>query len=211
MTTISSNSKVAYIYDSATDTWYPTAGLASTSANYSWTGTHNFSSSVSFNSVLLAKAGVNNFQNPAARDVAIPSPVASGTVVFIRQNAAGDTINQIQYHSGGTWINYDSIIIDEETLSYTLKAFDVSKMIKMNSSSNLEFLIPANSVENIPVGSRVEVMRYGSGEVTILPVSGSGVVVRSKNNNTKISTQYSGAMLTKIGTNEWHLIGDLKA
>jgi hypothetical protein len=210
MTTISSNSKVAYIYDEATDTWYPTAGLASTSANYSWTGTHNFSSSVSFNSVLLAKAGVNNFQNPTARNAAITSPT-NGLVAFVRQDDSGNTIHQIQYYSRATLINYDSIIIEEETLSYTVKAFDVNKMIKMNSSSNLEFLIPANSVESIPVGSRIEVIRYGSGEVTIIPVSGSGVVVRSKNNNTKISTQYSGAMLTKIGTNEWHLIGDLKA
>jgi hypothetical protein len=84
-------------------------------------------------------------------------------------------------------------------------------MIRMNSSSNLELIIPANSVAAIPEGARIEVIRYGSGEVSIVAASGSGVTIRSKNNNAKISTQYSGAMLTKIGTNEWHLLGDLKA
>jgi hypothetical protein len=211
MANISSSSKVAYIYDSATDTWYPTAGLASTSADYDWTGNHNFSSSVSFDSVLLAKAGVNNFQNPAARDLAIPAPVASGTVVFVRQNDLGDTINQIQYYSNNSWVDYNNVSIDEKTLSYTITSSDVNKMIRMNSSSNLELIIPANSVAAIPEGARIEVIRYGSGEVSIVAASGSGVTIRSKNNNAKISTQYSGAMLTKIGTNEWHLLGDLKA
>jgi hypothetical protein len=210
MTTISSSSKVAYIYDSATDTWYPTAGLASTSADYSWSGNHSFSSPVTFDSVISAKAGVNNFQNPAARDAAIASPT-NGIVAFIRQDANGNTINQIQYYSGGTWLNYSNIIIDEKTLSYTITLADANKMIRMNSSSNLELLIPANSSVALPIGSRIEVMRYGSGEVSIVAVSGSGVTIRSKSNNAKISTQYSGAMLTKIGTNEWHLIGDLKA
>jgi hypothetical protein len=96
-------------------------------------------------------------------------------------------------------------------LSYTITVADANKMIRMNSSSNLELLIPANSSVALPIGARLEVMRYGSGEVSIAAVSGSGVTIRSKNNNAKISTQYSGAMLTKIGTNEWHLIGDLKA
>jgi len=210
MTTFSSSSKVAYIYDSATDTWYPTAGLASTSANYSWTGTHDFSLGVSFDSVVSAKAGVNNFQNPAARDAAITSPT-NGIVAFIRQDANANVINQIQYYHNGAWVDYKNISIDEKTLSYTITAADANKMIRMNSSSNLELLIPANSSAAIPIGARIEVMRYGSGEVSIVIVSGSGVTIRSKNNNARISTQYSGAMLTKIGTNEWHLIGDLKA
>jgi hypothetical protein len=84
-------------------------------------------------------------------------------------------------------------------------------MIKVNSSSNLEVLIAAESSVAFPIGSRLEIFRAGTGEVTVASVSGAGVTIRSKNNNAKISTQYSGAMLTKIGSNEWHLIGDLKA
>lgn len=215
MTTISSNSKVAYIYDSATDTWYPTAGIASTSANYSWTGAHSFGStttfqnSVTFENVLNAKAGINNFQNPAARDAAITSPT-NGVVVFVRNDANGNQINQIQYYFNGFWISY-GVTIDEKTISYTIALNDVNKLIKVNSSSNLEVLIPVHSSVNFPIGSRLEIYRAGTGEVTIAAVSGSGVVVRSKLNNNRISTQYSGAMITKIGTDEWHLIGDLKA
>jgi hypothetical protein len=210
MTTISSSSKVAYIYDEATDTWYPTAGLASTSANYSWTGIHNFSETVSFAESIVAKNGVNNFLNPTARNAAITSP-SNGIVVFIRQNDNGDVINQVQYYDSGFWIPAMLTFIDEKTASYTLTLPDNGKLIKVNSTSNLEITIPAQASAAFPIGSRLEVMRYGTGEVSIVAASGSGVTIRSKNNNKKISVQYSGAMLTKIGSDEWHLIGDLKA
>jgi hypothetical protein len=209
MATISSNAKVGYIYQD--NTWYPIAGgTVNTAATFGWTGAHSFGATVSFSEVVQAKAGVNNFQNPTARDASITSP-SNGIVVFIRQNNNGDVINQIQYYHSGTWINYGNVEIDEKTSSYTIALKDVDKMIKINSSSNLELLIPAEASVNFPIGSRLEVIRAGTGDVTIASVSGAGVTIRSKNNNAKISTQYSGAMLTKIGSNEWHLIGDLKA
>lgn len=208
MSTISSSAKVGYIYDEATDTWYPVAGLASTSTNYSWTGTHSFGASVTFENVLNAKAGINNFQNPAARNAAIPSPTP-GIVVFVRQDENSNTINQIQYYSGSSWVNYNTVKIRTETASYIIGLEDVDKLIKIDSSSNLTVTIPPASSANFPEGSRLEIYRAGTGEVTIVP--GASVTIRSKLNNTRISTQYSGAMITKIGTNEWHLIGDLKA
>jgi hypothetical protein len=205
---ISNTPRPAYIYKDGT--WYPISSPVNTAANYDWTGDHDFSASVSFEEVLQAKAGVNNFQNPAARDAAITSP-SNGIVVFVRQDAFGNTLNQIQYYSGSAWINYNNIVINEKTASYTIALHDVDKLIRVNSTSNLEVTIPVESSANFPIGSRVEIMRYGTGEVSIIAASGSGVTVRSKYNNNKISVQYSGAMLTKIGSNEWHLIGDLKA
>lgn len=211
MASISSDSKVAYIYDVTTDTWYPTAGLASTSADYSWTGDHTFQSPVTFNDIVAAKAGINNFQNPAERDSALSTTPPNGVVAFVRQDGNGNVINQIQYYSSGAWVDYNSVTVDEKTVSYTIAKKDSNKLIKMNGSSNLELIIPSNAVEAFPIGSRIEVFRAGSGEVSIVAALGSGVTIRSKNNNSKISTQYSGAMITKIGTDEWHLIGDLKA
>ena len=207
MATISSNAKVGYIYQD--NTWYPIAGgTVNTAATFGWTGAHSFGAAVSFSEVVQAKAGVNNFQNPTARDASITSP-SNGIVVFVRQNNNGDVINQIQYYHSGSWVNYGNVEIDEKTSSYTIALKDVDKMIKMNSSSNLTLTIPPESSVNFPIGSRLEVYRAGTGEVTFAP--GASVDIRSKLNNTKIAIQYSGAMLTKIGSNEWHLIGDLKA
>lgn len=211
MTTISSTPKVGYIYDADSDTWYPlTAGLASSSADYAWTGDHNFSSSVSFNSVVSAKAGINNFQNAAARDAAIPTP-SNGVVCFIREDSSGNAINQLFYYSitASRWISVSDTQILSKTATYELGLSNSGKTITLNSASNTYLDIPSNSRVAFPVGSRLEVIRLGSGEVEFR--EGSGVTIRSKNSNKKLSLPNTGATVIKIDTNEWLIIGDLKA
>jgi hypothetical protein len=104
MASLSSSSKTSYIYDQQTDTWYPLSGIANTAANYVWSGTHRFDSATTFYSSLIARAGLNNFQNPAARDAAIPSPT-NGIVCFVRQNSTGTQINELQYYFNSGWVN----------------------------------------------------------------------------------------------------------
>jgi hypothetical protein len=103
MATLSTSPKTSYIYDQQTDTWYPLAGIANTAANYVWNGTHSFDSATTFYASVIARAGINNFQNPAARDAAIPTPT-NGIVCFVRQDASGTQINQLQYFFNG-WVN----------------------------------------------------------------------------------------------------------
>jgi hypothetical protein len=195
--TISNTPRPAYIYDAETETWYPISSPVNTAANYDWSGSHVFASPVSFDVVLKAKAGVNNFQNPAARDAAIQSP-ANGTVVFVRQDANANTINQIQYYFGGAWVNYNNIKINEQTSNYTIQLHDADKLIKINSSSTLEVRVPSNSVTAFPIGTRIEIGRYGTGEVSVIPVSGSDAVVRALSNSYIIPGQYGTATITKI-------------
>lgn len=88
--------KIAYAYDADTDTWYAILGKASTSANYVWTGSHGFESTV------IASSKFNCFLNPAARTSAIPNP-SIGLITFIQQNAGGDTVNLFEYWNGSEW------------------------------------------------------------------------------------------------------------
>lgn len=209
MSTISNNAKVAYIYDQATDTWHPVAGLVNTSANYQWSGSNTFSSSVSFEDVVTAKAGVNNFLNPTARDSAITAPT-NGIVAFVRQDDAGNQINQIQYYYNGSWrfVN-DATKLLSQTSNYTLSYSDVGNTVIIDAATNTEVTVPPNSTTAFIIGQRLEIIRAGTGEVDI--VEGSGVTIRSKNSNLRIAAQYSGAVLIKTDTNTWLLIGDLTA
>ena len=59
-----------------------------------------------------------------------------------------------------------------------------------------------------PIGTRIDILQYGAGPVT---VGGSGVTIRSSGSKLKLAGQYSGATLWKRGTNEWVLIGDITA
>lgn len=95
--------KPGYIYSESDDTWYELSGKADTAGSYEWSGTHNHLSSFTTSDVFVAKKGINNYLNPAARNAAIPVPV-SGTLAFVRQDSIGNTINQLQYYSGSAWV-----------------------------------------------------------------------------------------------------------
>jgi hypothetical protein len=101
-TVFDSDGKAAYVYNVADDTWYQVSGKTDISGTFEWTGLHTHLSNFTTAEASVAKKGTNNFLNPAARDVAIPSPVA-GTICLIRQNAGGTTINEIQYYDGSAW------------------------------------------------------------------------------------------------------------
>jgi hypothetical protein len=97
------NGKPGYIYNEADDTWYELSGKTDTAGTYEWSGNHTHLSTVTIIDHLIAKKGINNYLNPAARDADISSPVA-GTIAFLRQNSTGDSINQLQYYNGSTWV-----------------------------------------------------------------------------------------------------------
>jgi hypothetical protein len=209
MATINSDGKVAYIYNSSNQTWYALGGAVNTNAEYTWTADQEFGAVVTFDTVANAKAGVNNFQNPTARDTAISSPT-NGIVCFVRQNNNGDVINQIQYYHNGEWRYYGDATDLVTTLSnYTIAKTDAGKTLNVDSSSDVIITVPLNSSVPFIKGQKVEVVRNGSGNVTFQ--GASGVTINSKFMNKKIAAQYSGAILVKIDTNTWLLIGDLTA
>lgn len=204
MATVSTNGKVAYIYDEPTDTWYPVAGNVSTSSDYDWTGDHSFAAPVSFQDVVKSKAGINNFQNPSARDAAIASPT-NGAVCFVRQTDAGVDINQIQYYTTVGWVSAYDARYSTKTGAYTLALHDSGTIVIVGSSTDVNVTVPLNL---FPLGAKIDIVRTGSGEVSIAPAS--SVTIRSKNSAKRLSLPYSGATLIQNGVNDWLLIGDLK-
>jgi hypothetical protein len=111
--TFDNNGKPAYMFkqgaSSSDGVWYAVGAKVDTSAGYEWTGTNTFLNTVSFDDGVTANEGWNNFLNPAARDAALTSPVR-GTICFVRQDAGGATLNQIQFYSGSAWVANDGDI-----------------------------------------------------------------------------------------------------
>lgn len=207
--TISSESKVAFIYSNGV--WYPlNSASVNTAATYGWTGSHTFDGTTTFGNSLVAKAGVNNFQNPSERDASIASP-SNGVTCFVRQDVSGNVINQIQYYHNGSWIAANNTSIVSDTNSRILSMADAGAAIKISNSTDLEVIVPANSSVALPIGSTFELIRYGSGELQVTTPVGSGVTINSKSNYKALTAQYSVAKLMKIGTDEWILSGDIKA
>jgi hypothetical protein len=101
------------------------------------------------------------------------------------------------------------ITANRQTASYTLVLADAYKIVEMNVASANNLTVPPNSSVAFPTGTQILIAQYGAGQTTV--VAGSGVTVRSSGAKLKLSGQYSGGTLLKIGTNEWYLFGDISA
>jgi hypothetical protein len=101
--------KPAYMYDEVGDTWYAFGAKIDTASAYEWTNTQTYLNDVTFDDAVIARDGWNNFLNPAARDAALTSPL-QGTIVFVRQDAGGSPLNQIQFYNGSAWVANDGDI-----------------------------------------------------------------------------------------------------
>lgn len=104
-TVFDSDGKAAYVYNAADDTWYQVSGKTDISGTFEWAGLHTHLSNVTMLEALVAKKGINNYLNPAARDASITSPTA-GSICLIRQDGSGNTIHQLQFYNGSSWVAF---------------------------------------------------------------------------------------------------------
>lgn len=93
-----------------------------------------------------------------------------------------------------------------KTGSYVLVLDDMNAAIEMNVAGANTLTVPPNSSVAFPVGTVIEVMQYGAGQVTLTP--GSGVTILTASSLTT-RAQYSVVSLRKTATNEWVAAGDL--
>ena len=104
-TSFNYDGKPGYIYNLADDTWYELSGKTDTTGTFEWAGPHTHLSTVTIIDHLVAKKGINNYLNPSARDASITSPTA-GSICLIRQDGSGNTISQLQYYNGSSWVPF---------------------------------------------------------------------------------------------------------
>lgn len=215
MSTISNIGKIAYVYDEASNTWFPIAGMTDTSADFNWTGENSFSeevvinNSADINGNLLLKGSLNYFGSVALRNSAIPSPV-DGTFALV---AVGGTV-QPQYFSGGAWrlVSSNAFVVDR-TASHTLAIVDAGTTIDFNASSGVTVTVPTNASVPFPIGTQIAFIQSGTGQISFTgqALPPESVVINSKNNNRRTAARYTQSILVKKGTNTWYLFGDLTA
>lgn len=206
MASINSTPRPAYVYDEATDEWYEISGKVNTAAAYTWTSSQTFDSAVTLNSTTISK-NLNIFLNPAARDAVITTPI-HGTMCFLKQNAGGNAINDLQIYDGANWLSVVDPLYDfnAQSSSYTLVIADSFKMIEMSSGGTLT--IPLEASVNFPVGTAIDILQTGSSQVTI--AGASGVTVNATP-GLKLRAQWSSATIIKRSSDTWVAMGDLVA
>ena len=115
-----------------------------------------------------------------------------------------NTLNIPQYSGGG-----GLVVTNRQTASYTLALTDADKLVEMNVATANNLTIPLNSTVAFPIGTKIDIVQYGAGQTTFVPIS--GVTIRSANSWLKMNARYGAATLTKIATDEWYLWGNLNA
>ena len=96
-----------------------------------------------------------------------------------------------------------------KTASYTLSALtERDSVVEVNSASAVTLTVPLNATIAYPVGTSIDVLQTGAGQIT---VAGAAGVTVNATPGLKLRTQWSGATLFKRATDTWVLYGDLSA
>jgi hypothetical protein len=101
-----------------------------------------------------------------------------------------------------------NIEINNQTgTTYTTVLNDRSKLVMLDNASAVTVTIPTNTSVGYAIGTKIDLLARGAGQVTI--AGDSGVTVNTAQ-TLKLRAQWSAASLIKLDTNEWVLVGDLE-
>jgi hypothetical protein len=91
--------------------------------------------------------------------------------------------------------------------SYTTVLTDDGKLVTLDNGSAITLTIPPNGTVAYGIGTQINLMQLGAGQVTITP--GAGVTIRSAGSKLKTSAQYAVATCVKIASDTWVAVGNL--
>ena len=93
--------------------------------------------------------------------------------------------------------------------TYTTVLGDDGKLVTCDNGSPITLTIPPNGTVAYGIGTQINIMQLGAGQVTITP--GAGVTIRSAGSKLKTSAQYAVATCVKIASDTWVAVGNLTA
>ncbi len=188
--------------------------------------TDGISTTLSTGKILVGNASNLAEAVDVSGDVMIASngnvQISSNTVVNADINSAAaidysklnlsNNISTSDLAAGAARAGFTSTL-NEVLANYALVLTDLAKLVTMSNSSTSSITIPANASVAFNVGDRIDVLQKGSGSLQILGASGVTVncTPQGTANTANLRTQWSSATLVKLATDQWVVVGDLKA
>lgn len=93
--------------------------------------------------------------------------------------------------------------------TYTTVLADDGKLVSLDNAASITVTIPPSSSVNYGIGTQINFLQLGAGQVTI--AAGAGVTIRSQGSRLKLAGQYAVATVVKIATDTWAAVGNLSA
>lgn len=120
------------------------------------------------------------------------------------------TVGQILTAAECTNLATAMIALNAQTgTSYTAALSDDGKLITCDNGSAITLTIPPNGTVAFGIGTQLNIMQLGAGQITITP--GAGVTIRSAGSKLKSKEQYAVATVVKIASDTWVAVGNLSA
>lgn len=97
--------------------------------------------------------------------------------------------------------------------TYTFVISDRSKLVTATNDDPQTYSIPTDAVTDFPIGTQLNLVQYGLGEVTVSAAdSGTTTILSSAaiSDEPKSRVQYSSMTCIKMNTNTWLVIGDIE-
>ena len=113
---------------------------------------------------------------------------------------------------GGSVSPSTALTLNAQTgTTYTFVLTDANNVLVTASNAAAQtYTIPPNSSVAYPIGSQINIIQIGAGQVTIQGASGVTVASTGATSTApKLRAQYSSATLVKVDTNSWYVVGDL--
>lgn len=115
---------------------------------------------------------------------------------------------------GGTVQASAALALNAQTgTTYTFVLTDAdNKLVTASNASAQTYSIPTNANVAFPVGSQINIIAIGAGQVTINAVTSGTTTVLSNGGTAaspKLRVQYSSATCIKVATDTWYVIGDI--
>jgi hypothetical protein len=139
--------------------------------------------------------------------------LVSASTTYLTQDSASTTY-LTQDSASTTYLTATTpqTVLSTISSNYTLALSDTNDFIPLSSSAPFTITVPADNTVNFPVGSRIDMVQLGTGQITVSgQTNGDQTSIIRSTPGSKFRTQYSGVSLIKISTNLWSLVGDLSA
>jgi hypothetical protein len=115
---------------------------------------------------------------------------------------------------GGSVSPSTALALNAQTgTTYTFVLTDANNtLVTASNASAQTYSIPTNANVAYPVGSQINIIAIGAGQVTINAVTSGTTTVLSNGGTAaapKLRVQYSSATCIKVATDTWYVVGDL--
>jgi len=96
--------------------------------------------------------------------------------------------------------------------TYTFVLADNGKLVTASNASAQTYSIPTNASVAYPIGTQINIIQIGAGQVTINAVTSGTTTVSSTGATAtapKLRAQFSSATCIKAATDLWYVVGDI--